>query len=353
DRPLTVEFVTPGTPERTEARPLRRPLAPRLGELCSSYRFDTFHVGDANRVAATICSGLTRGNTAATPTVVWGKPGIGKTHLLHATGAEACSAGWTVACVSAEQFTNAYMAAVRSGSAEAFQHTVREVQLLLIDDIQYLEGKRGTGDELIRTMDAVAFAGGVVVAASEIHPGRLAFPDRLRSRLQAGPAIEVGCLAPGEREGFIRSVAADLRCPLPSWAVDRIAALTVSSMRMLRGAVCLAVSLAQARCLDLPRLDLELVRQADGERKLNDEEVMSAVARYFGVTEDEIGGRSRGGLVRDARAVAIAALRDRGTSLSQLGARFDGRDVSTISGLVDRGRRLLQSCPELVGELAG
>ncbi len=353
DRALAVEFVAPGSADSPLTPVARGPVAPRVGELCPTHRFDTFHVGVANRVAVATCTGLTQGGMAATPAVVWGRPGTGKTHLLHATGAEACRAGWAVACLSAEQFTNGYVSAVRGGFADEFQSTLRDVRLLLIDDIQYLEGKRGTGDELIRTMDAVGFAGGVVVAASEVHPGRLALPDRLRSRLQAGPSIEVGCLEQDEREGFIRAASSDLRCQLPGWAIERIASMDVCSMRVLRGAVCLAVSLQQARCLEPSRLDAELVRQGDGGGRLSDAEVMQAVAGYFGVTEEEISGRSRGGLVRDARAVTVAALKDRGASLSQLGAKLDGRDSSTISGLAVRGRRLLEQSPELKLELAG
>jgi chromosomal replication initiator protein len=280
---------------------------------------------------------------------------MGKSHLLHATAAAASGRGWRVACHSAEEFTTLYMSALRRESMEDFQRAERGVRLLVIDDIQYLTGKRGITDELTHTIDAVANTGGMVLCSSEEHPSVLSLGERLKSRLLAGVAAQVSCLEQDERIAFIEALATDLRSPIPGWAIARLANVQVCTMRTLRGMVCAAVGLQKARLLDEGRLDAEIILVAaapGGQPRLTDRELLDAVAEQFGVTLDELAGRSRGGGVRDARAIAVAALKRRGRSLSQIGAVVGGRDRSTIAGLAERGKVLLEDFPALSERLA-
>lgn len=351
--PVAVEFV-PSTPQsEATTRAQGKFTMPVVGALHPAYRFESFHLGEGNHVAATACRALIGTGVAASPVVVWGLPGVGKTHLAHATAAEGCLAGWPVACLSAEEFTTRYMSAVRRDSIEEFHSIFRKVRLLLVDDIQYFVGKRGTVDELIHTMDAVLHSGGAIVATSEEHPAELELPDRLTSRLMAGSSVQLACLQSTERVRFIESIANELRTPLPDWAIDRVVRIEVRTMRALRGAVCAAVGLHRAGVLDRRRLDAELIRVGTGTEALSDSEVVEVVGQYFGVSAAEIAGRSRAGSVRDARAVTVAALKGRGRSLSQLATTLGGRDPSTISGLAERGRGLLDQSPDLLERVAG
>ena len=115
------------------------------------------------------------------PVVIYGAPGMGKTHLLHALAARAAHEGRDVACLSAEQFANRYLAALRGGndSTAEFQAELRSTSLLIIDDLQYLAGREGTLKELVHTMDAIINAGGDVVVASEVPPHAMGLLDRL------------------------------------------------------------------------------------------------------------------------------------------------------------------------------
>jgi chromosomal replication initiation ATPase DnaA len=194
------------------------------------------------------------------------------------------------------------------------------------------------------------------VVASEEHPTELAIGERLRSRLLAGLAAEVTRFAEAERSAFAAARAAALRTPLPGWAVGRIAAADFAAMRLLNGAVCAAVGLARAGQLEPARLDAEIVRLGGMEAssgRLTDRQVLEVVAAHFGVPQTELAGRSRSGAVRDARAVAAAVLKGRGQSLSQVSAVLGGRDPSTVAGVIDRGRALLESIPELRSRVAG
>jgi chromosomal replication initiator protein len=290
------------------------------------------------------------------PVVVFGAPGMGKTHLLHALACRAAAIGRRVVCLHAEEFTTRYLTAIRGGEMEEFQATVRAADLLLIDDLQYLTGKKGTLDELVHTIDAVTNNGGHVVVASERHPFDLELPDRLSSRLAAGLVTRIEPFRLAERREFIEHLARQLRVALPSWAIERIAGCEVPSTRVLQGAVHAAVALARGERLSLARLDAELTRLSLAELSpcgFDDRTLLEVIARHFETTFDELAGRSRAAAVASARAVAVSALKGRGRSLSEIAAVLGKRDRSTISQLQARGRQLLEREPALRERLAG
>lgn len=353
---LAVRFVPRQAETGSNAGRTLLSTVPVAGAINPAYRFETFHPGEGNRAAFGACQALAGEGVGLSPLVIWGGSGMGKSHLLHAAAAAACARGWRVGCLGAEEFTTLYMSAVRRESIEDFQRLVRGVRLLAVDDIQYFAGKRGTVDEFIHTMDAVANAGGAVVVASDVHPSQLPVPDRLRSRLAAGFATEMLGLAREERLAFVVMVASDLRTPLPGWALERIAGIEATATRPLRGAVCAAVGLQRAGLLEPRRLDAELVRVVGGFAQrslLSDRDLLAAIAEHFGVGLDDLAGRSRQGRVRDARAAAVAGLKARGLSLAQVAAMLGNRDRSTVSGLADRGRQLFETTPALRQLLAG
>ncbi|MCC7365886.1 MAG: ATP-binding protein [Dehalococcoidia bacterium] len=348
---LEVHFIPSGTGEsEPDVEPHRRPGGGGpsrwvFGATNCSYTFERYLPAAGNRLAYQSCSSLLEEDELRiSPVVVFGSPGMGKSHLLHALACRAAAAGWPVACLTAEDFTNRYQAALRKGEADAFQAAVRGARVLILDDLQYLSGKKGTQDELVHTIDAITNAGGHVAIGSERHPFDLDLLDRLASRLAAGIITRVDPLLLDERREFIARQARQLRVSLPAWATERIANLEVPSVRVLQGAVHAAIALSRADLLDPARLDAELMRVSLAEvapAACTDRSTLEAVARHFETTFEELAGRSRKAALPQARAVAVAILRERGRSLTEIAALLGGRDKSTISQLAERGHAAL------------
>jgi chromosomal replication initiator protein len=361
---IAVRFVPRGSPEATldEASPdipaprAASPEASLVGSLNRAYTFERYVPGEGNRLALQCCTALLdERDVRISPIVVYGAPGMGKTHLLHAVASDASVRGWPVACLSAEEFTTRYMTALRRGAMEEFQLSLRGVRLLVIDDLQYFAGKKGTQDELVHTIDAVANTGGHVVVASERHPFDLDLPERLESRLAAGIVTRVEPFLAAERRAFVDQLARELRVALPSWAVERVAGAEMPSVRLLQGAVHAAVALARCDRLDLRHLDAELTRISAAECApidLADRATLEAIARYFDVTAADIVGRSRKPAITSARAAAAAALKDRGRSFVEIGACLGNRDRSTVTQLAARGEQLIAGDEALRRRLA-
>jgi chromosomal replication initiator protein len=329
------------------AATLRRGPGALLGRRRGDYTFDRYHVAAANRVAWCSTVALVRETDCRiSPVVLWGAPGVGKTHLLHAMAGEAQEAGLNVACLTAEEFINRYMRALRANAVEEFHATIRGVGLLIIDDLQFLRGKRGVLDELVHTIDAVTDCGGAVAVASEQHPDELGLPDRLRTRLDAGIVAHLTALDASARRELAAERARERQTPLPDWALDRIASIEVDSVRTLEGAVNTAILLARADALDAGRLDAALARIAVNgvatSTALTPRLVLETVGRHFDTCADELAGRSRKAEHTIARAAVAAVLKQRGHSLSAIGEILGGRDKATISGLVDRGRAVVE-----------
>lgn len=340
---------------RGDARAPSRRAASILGSFNARYTFERYLEAEGNRLARRSCAALLANEPwAGSPLVVFGAPGMGKTHLLHAMAAHASARGESVACLSAEEFTSRYQGALRQNGIDRFQADLRSVRLLLVDDLQYVAGKKGTQAEFVHTLDAVTNAGGAAVIASERHPADLDLEDRLVSRLQAGIVARVAPFCLDERRRFIEYLAREVRVSLPAWAVERIAGLEVPSVRVLQGAVHAAVGLASCEMLDPRRLDAELTRLslAAAAPTLTDEHILHAAAAHFATTAADLAGKSRKADVAAARAAAAAALRGRGRSLAEIATTLH-RDRSTVRDLAERGQALIAADAALRARLAG
>lgn len=329
---------------------------PIVGVLNQSYTFERYIAADGNRLALGACERvLADVSCRANPVVIFGRPGLGKTHLLHALAQRASGRGWSVALVTAEEFTSRFTRSLFNHTMEDFQAAVRPVRLLLIDDLHDLAGKKKTQEEFMYTMDAIGHAGGSVVATSEQDPKDLPFLDRLGSRISEGVAAKILPFMLAERRHYVDMLAREEMVSLPAWAVDRIVGMEVPSVRALRGAVNDAIQLVRCEMLDLTRLDGVLTRIAVIESTtgdLGERELLEAVARHFSLCFADLTGDGQATHLTAARAIAAAALREKGKSLAQIGQLL-GRERGTIAGIAKRGHRLLESEPVLRARLAG
>lgn len=347
----------PGTAADRPAAHAQAPARSIVGSINCAFTFERYLPAEGNRLALQCCAALVEeGEAPISPVVIFGPPGMGKSHLLHAVAGRAAGTGQGVVCLNAEEFTNRYMAAVRNNTVPEFQAAVRGAGLFVIDDLHYLAGKKGTLDELLHTIDTIMTAGGHVVVASERHPFDLDLPERLASRLSAGIVTRIEPFVGDERRTFVEAQSRCLRAALPGWAIERITGVEAPSVRVLQGAVNAAVALQKAGQLDAGRLDAALACICVSEAAppvVSDDDLIAAIARHYEVGAENVAGRASGRAERDARAVAVAALKLRGRSLRQIGAMLDGRNAATIKDLADRGAPLLEACPELKARLAG
>ena len=347
---ISVRFVAPGTNEaghRPESAAVETAsTAPEtIGKVDRALTLARYFRADGNALAILSCLNLIDApETAISPVLVHGAPGLGKTHLLHGLASCAEERGWRVACLTGEGFLSRYQRSLRDGSSEAFQDAIRGVRLLIVDDLQDLAGKRATQRELLHTLDAVTHAGGVAALGSEIRPRELGLPERLRSRLEAGVVARIEPFAPGERQAFVARRASELRVGLPNWCVEQIARPPAGSVRSTLAAVHAAIGLQRRGLLDEIRLAAELgAIELSGRDEDTVEAVLERVAAHYAINAAEVVGRSRAGTATQARAIAAAALQARGRSYSEIGALLGGRNRSTIKGLAERGRALGQS----------
>jgi chromosomal replication initiation ATPase DnaA len=289
DRELNVVFVPRGT-RMAGGRPVHEATdedvagSPRhpvglVGNLNRWFTFERYVPAEGNRMALSCCQDiLSESGFRMTPVVVYGRPGLGKTHLLHAMAKAAAGNGWPVACLSAEEFTSRFTNALRNRAIEEFQSTLRSARLLLIDDLQDFAGRKATQEEFVHSIDAVLHAGGCVVVASEEHPMELNLPERLASRLSAGVAARILPFMAEERRQYVELLGREHSVALPSWAVDRIVGIEAPSVRVLQGAVNGAITLQRCGMLDLARLDTELTRIARSE--VTHWRFLTAIARH-------------------------------------------------------------------------
>lgn len=354
--PVAVHFQPEGA--RVEAsgplfeRPPATPAQGRLiGRINREHTVERYVAFNGNCTALEACRRLVESPSARiTPVVVYGAPGLGKTHLLHAVARQALDAGWTVACLGAEEFTTRYIGALRRGEVEEVQGEVRRCRLLVLDDLQYLATRRATLDELVHTLDSIAADGGSAVIASERDPRELGLPERLASRLLAGFVTRIAPFGREERQRFIRREVETHGVELPEWVLERIANCEVPSVRVLQGALHAAVMLSRTGQLDYANLDAQLTLVAlslTTAAQASPHALVERVARHFSLQFEEVSGRSRKPAVTRARAVAVALLRDSGASWGEIARILGGRDRSTVADLIERGHELLAEDPSL------
>jgi chromosomal replication initiator protein len=328
--PEPPDFHEPGRPSRSAALEAR--LNPK-------YTFETFVIGSSNRFphAAAVAVAEAPGK-AYNPLLVYGESGLGKTHLLHAIGhyVRSLYTGAKVRYVSSEEFTNEFINAIRDDKQDSFKRRYRDVDVLLIDDIQFLEGKTQTQEEFFHTFNTLHNANKQIVLTSDRAPKRLeALEDRLRNRFEWGLITDVQPPDLETRIAILRKKAAMDRLTAPPDVLEFIASKIQTNIRELEGALIRVTAFANLNRQEVDMTLAEIVLKdlipEGGEPEITAGLIIAQTAAYFGVSIEELTGPSRGRHLVMARQIAMYLCRElTGLSLPKIGAQFGNRDHTTV-----------------------
>jgi chromosomal replication initiator protein len=276
---------------------------------------------------------------AYNPLFLYGGVGLGKTHLLHALGWIPQLRGKHVVYVSSETFTNELINSIRTQTAEAFRRAYREVDVLLIDDIQFIAGKETTQEEFFHTFNSLHSANKQIVISSDRHPRAiLTLEERLRSRFEGGLIADIQPPDFETRAAILRFKAESEPLPIPTEVIDFLARKVQSNIRELSGALTRVVAYAQLMhaplSVDLATTVLQDILQ---HQPLSTDEVLAAVADYYRINLDDLKGRGRNKEIVIPRQMAMYLLREEtGASLPQIGEALGGRDHTTVMYSVEK-----------------
>jgi len=314
------------------------------------YIFETFVIGSSNRFAHAAAVAVAEApGKAYNPLLIYGDSGLGKTHLLHAIGHYVRSLfnGARVRYVSSEEFTNEFINAIRDDKAASFQRRYRDVDVLLIDDIQFLEGKIQTQEEFFHTFNTLHNANKQIVITSDRAPKRLeALEDRLRNRFEWGLITDVQPPDLETRIAILRKKAATERMTAPPDVLEFIASKIQTNIRELEGALIRVTAFAslnrQPVDLTLAEIVLKDLIPEGGEPQITAALIIAQTAAYFGMSIDDLCSASRSRVLVTARQIAMYLCRElTDLSLPKIGQQFGGRDHTTVMHADKKIRQLL------------
>ncbi|MCX7939139.1 MAG: chromosomal replication initiator protein DnaA [Thermoflexales bacterium] len=315
--------------------------------LLPRYTFEAFVVGPGNQVAyAAARSVADRPGQSYNPLFLYGGSGLGKTHLLHAIGNFVKQRGLVCRYVNSETFSNELIAAIRTQSQEAFRSKYRLVDVLLLDDVQFIAGKEFIQEELFHTFNTLHSANKQIVLTSDRAPRMMVtLEERLRSRFEWGLMADISPPDLETRMAILQHKAAQMGRELPMEVVEFVARQVQSNVRELEGA--LTRLLATAEITGRP-ISVQLARDAlsdlTGRRvDITPSQVIEAVAAYYNISVAEMVSPSRNKELVQPRQVAMYLLRqETDASLPEIGALLGGRDHTTVLHGVDRIRARLE-----------
>ncbi len=314
-------------------------LTPGEARLNPKYTFDSFVIGASNRFAHAAAVAVAEAPAEAyNPLFVYGDSGLGKTHLLHAIGhyARQIYPHVRVTYVNSEEFTNDFINSIRDDKAASFQKRYREVDVLLIDDIQFLGGKLQTQEEFFHTFNTLHNSNKQVVITSDVAPKMLqGFEDRMRSRFEMGLLTDVQPPDLETRIAILRKKAIQERLTIPDEVLDFIASRISTNIRELEGALIRVTAFAslnrQPVDLSLAEIVLKDLMPDGNANQITAAAIIAQTANYFGLTVDDLCGASRSRLLVTARQIAMYLCRElTELSLPKIGQQFGGRDHTTV-----------------------
>ncbi|MFF9770233.1 chromosomal replication initiator protein DnaA [Streptomyces sp. NPDC014636] len=337
----------PDGPSAGAPGPLAAQPAPASGpgeptaRLNPKYLFDTFVIGASNRFAHAAAVAVAEAPAKAyNPLFIYGESGLGKTHLLHAIGhyARSLYPGTRVRYVSSEEFTNEFINSIRDGKGDSFRKRYREMDILLVDDIQFLADKESTQEEFFHTFNTLHNANKQIVLSSDRPPKQLVtLEDRLRNRFEWGLITDVQPPELETRIAILRKKAVQEQLNAPPEVLEFIASRISRNIRELEGALIRVTAFAS---LNRQPVDLGLTEIVlkdlipggeDSAPEITATAIMAATADYFGLTVEDLCGTSRGRALVTARQIAMYLCRElTDLSLPKIGAQFGGRDHTTV-----------------------
>lgn len=305
------------------------------------YLFDTFVIGASNRFAHAAAVAVAEAPAKAyNPLFIYGESGLGKTHLLHAIGhyARSLYPGTRVRYVSSEEFTNEFINSIRDGKGDTFRKRYRDVDILLVDDIQFLASKESTQEEFFHTFNTLHNANKQIVLSSDRPPKQLVtLEDRLRNRFEWGLTTDVQPPELETRIAILRKKAVQEQLNAPPEVLEFIASRISRNIRELEGALIRVTAFAS---LNRQPVDLGLTEHVlkdlipggeDSAPEITATAIMASTADYFGLTVDDLCGTSRSRVLVTARQIAMYLCRElTDLSLPKIGAQFGGRDHTTV-----------------------
>jgi len=303
------------------------------------YLFETFVIGSSNRFAHAAAVAVAEAPAKAyNPLFIYGDSGLGKTHLLHAIGHYAFSLypGVRVRYVNSEEFTNDFINSIGEGKAGAFQRRYRDVDVLLVDDIQFLQGKEQTMEEFFHTFNTLHNANKQVVITSDVPPKQLAgFEDRMRSRFEWGLITDIQPPDLETRIAILRKKAGNEKLQAPDDVLEYIASKISTNIRELEGALIRVTAFAnlnrQQVDLALAEIVLKDLITDDDTAEITAATIITQTANYFGLTIDDLCGSSRSRVLVTGRQIAMYLCRElTDMSLPKIGQQFGGRDHTTV-----------------------
>ncbi len=358
---LSVRSDTAPAPLPAPAAPLAHPTVPCIGlPLEPRYSFDSFVVGKSNELAYNAARTLADGGPVSfNPLFLHGTTGLGKTHLMHAIGMElrAREPNAKVAYLSAEKFMVEFLAALRAKDTISFKQRLRSVDLLMIDDVQFIAGKESTQEEFFHTMNEIISAGKRLVITADRSPQNLeGIQERILSRMAWGLVADINAADYELRLNILHSKAAALPLDVPQDVIEFLARKITANVRELEGALNRVV--AYARLVGKP-VTIEFTREtlADllraHEKKVTIDDIQKKVAEYFGLKMGDMLSARRAVEVARPRQVAMyLAKKLTPRSLPEIGRRFGGRDHTTVMHAVKRIDELRAKDPELDSDVA-
>ncbi|MBT4949924.1 MAG: chromosomal replication initiator protein DnaA [Candidatus Nanopelagicales bacterium] len=338
-----------------------------FGRLNIKYTFDTFVAGTSNRFAhAAAVAVAEQPAKAYNPLFIYGGSGLGKTHLLHAIGhyTKTLFKGTHVRYISSEEFTNEFINSIRDDKAASFQRRYRDIDVLLVDDIQFLSGKVQTQEEFFHTFNTLHNANKQIVITSDLPPKQLPdFEDRMRSRFEWGLITDVQPPDLETRIAILRKKSTQERLVAPAEVLEYIASKISTNIRELEGALIRVTAFAslnqQPVDLAITEAVLKDLLPSDVGPEITAAQIMGACASYFGVSIEELCGSSRSRTLVTARQISMYLCRElTDLSLPKIGQAFGGRDHTTvmhadrkIRGLMAEKRSLYNQVTDLTSRI--
>jgi chromosomal replication initiator protein len=333
------------------------------------YTFDAFVIGASNRFAHAAAQRVAESPAGSyNPLFIYGDSGLGKTHLLHAIGHYVVEnfAGKRIRYVSTETFMNDFVEAIRNNGQTAFKRRYRECDVLLVDDIQFMEGKEGLQEEFFHTFNWLYEGSKQIVLSSDRHPRSIAtLEDRLRSRFEWGLTTDVQPPELETRLAILRKKADGERIPIPGEVLELIATHVRDNIRELEGALIRVSAYAslnqEAPTLAMAEQILSDLLDADRPRQITPKVILEATAEAFGFSVEDLCGTSRRRPLVNARQIGMYLFRElTDFSYPAIAREFGGRDHTTVihavekvAGLMKEKRATYDQVTELIYNIKG